>query len=488
MFFCTTFLYAQPQHEVQARRSQTTTPVPVQMSERIENIDGIWYHLHTVERGQTLYSISRTYDVAIDQIRRTIDKPEIQVDEILLIPANARRIPQRRNNFSDETDHKNDVSQTQNENIDILRKSFDNPLKTTLNVAFMLPLYLNEVDQIRVTRQNKTSIKPFSFITFYQGATLAAQAFENEEVKININVFDVTEDVNSATRLINNGRLNDMDIIVGPLFSRSFRAMSDFAKQREIFIVNPLSDRDDILDGNPFVIKINTSERNQLQILLNYVAPKSIGQRILIVSNDSLPNERERSEQAGLFFENNKTNFDTIMFFDISKERFSRFQNNLSETKSNTIVYLSDNEAFVSEILTRVSKQDNTSSTLYSLQKLSRFEVTEPVYLNDLQTHYVDPFFVNHDDEAVRSFERLFFEKFQTIPDNNAYIGYNVMKYVLSVLAVGNTNYGNYLETITHKNFPNWIRLRGTSPTRGLENQETNIIKIENSKLKRVNK
>jgi LysM repeat protein/ABC-type branched-subunit amino acid transport system substrate-binding protein len=488
MFFCTTFLYAQPRQEVQARRSQTAIPVSVQISERIENIDGIWYHLHTIERGQTLYSISRAYDVPINQIRRTVDKPEIQVDEILLIPANAERIPHRRNNFSDETKSTNNVLQVQNKNINISQRVFDNPPKTTLNVALMLPLYLNEVEQIRITpRMNQNSIRPFSFISFYEGASLVAQAFEDKNTTINVHVFDVTEDVNSATRLINNGRLNDMDIIVGPLFGRSFAVMSEYAKQQEIFIVNPLSPRDDILDNNPFVIKINTSERNQLQNLLSYVAQKSIGQRILIVSNDSLANEKERSEQTRLFFENRRKDFDTIIFIDISRENFSRFNNNLSDTKGNAIIYLSSNEAFVTQILSQTSKREQTTDVLYSLLKLSRFEVTEPMYLNDMQTHYVDPFFVDYTNEYVRDFERLFFENFGTIPDNNAYIGYNVMNFVFKILSIGNTNYGNYLETTTHESFQNKIRLQRTDPLRGLENQETNIFKIENSQLRKVN-
>jgi hypothetical protein len=370
------------------------------------------------------------------------------------------------------------------------QRVFDNPPKSTLNVALMLPLYLNDVEQIRVTpRMNRNDVRAFRFMTFYQGARLAAQNFENENIKINVHVFDITDDENTAVHLINSGRLNEMDIIVGPLFSRSFRVMSNFAKQQEIFIVNPLSDRDDILDDNPFVIKINPSENKQLQVLLNFVAEKNIGQRILILSNDSLPNEKERSAQARLFFEYTKSNFDTIIFIDILKEKFPKFQENLSELRNNAIVYLSNDEAFATQILTRIPTRETGSNILYSLQKLSRFEVTDPVYLNNLQTHYMDPFFINHNDENVKNFDLLFFENFETIPDAMAYKGYDVMNLVFGLLELGNTNYGNYLTPIiVHESLHNNIRLRRMNSSRGLENLETNMLKIENSTLKKVNK
>ncbi|MDR0437318.1 MAG: ABC transporter substrate-binding protein [Bacteroidales bacterium] len=483
MLLCTTWLFA-----------QTPTPVPVQISERIENIGGTYYHLHTVEKGQTLYSISRTYQVTADEIKRTINKPEIQIDEILMIPVSSERLRTLlRNNLLPEAkpEIRQDIKPEKTDivkPVDLIQEKFNNPLKTTLNVALMLPLHLNEVDQIRINSRDNAIPRPFRLISFYEGATLAAQAFEAENVKINVHVFDVPDDENSAASLINSGKLKNIDIIIGPLHLRPFRLMSDFAKQHGIFIINPISERDEILVDNPYVIKINPSEKNQLDALLRYVTKDQTKQQILVVSNDSLPNEKERSEQARLFFETHHSDFYTPVFVDISKNRFQTFSNLLSKTKRNAIIYLSNNPAFFTEILNQVPKRENSvEDVLFCLNRLSQFDHTEIQYLNNLQTHYTAPFFVDYNSERVRDFERLFFETYRTIPDNNAYMGYDVMNFVLTMLNIGNTNYGNYLETKTCKSFHNCIRLRRANPTQGLENQETNILKIEDGKLKRVN-
>ncbi|MCL2414472.1 MAG: ABC transporter substrate-binding protein [Bacteroidales bacterium] len=484
-----------------------TPPVPVQISEHIENIDGRYFILHRVEQGQTLFSISRAYEISVEQIRRTSDMLEIQIDEILLIPTNPPQRAQRQAEVQPEIvlietiaardvdGGRRSILHTSNEEnyeeaevYDTIRRIFDNPPRSVLNVALMLPLYLNEAAQIRITpNTSRGAIRPFSFISFYQGAMLAAQKFYHEDVEINVHVFDVTEDTNTAVRLINGRRLHNMDILIGPFFARSFSVVSNFAKQQEIFIVNPLSSRSEILDNNPFAIKINTSETNQLQALLNYAAQRSAGDRIFVLSNDSVPNDRELARQTRLFFEGIEYRFNNIFFLDISQEGFPRIQRDLATQTGNSFIFISNDDALVTAVLTRTPRRDHIPNTLYSLRHSPRFDVTDPFYLNNLQVHYIEPFFVDHDDERVMDFDRLFFQTFEGLPDERAYRGFDVMSFVLELLRIGNTNYGNYLESTLHKGLHNYIQLKRTNPLNGLENQQTNILRIKNSRLQKAN-
>jgi len=493
--------------------AQTTTPVPVQVSQHVENIDGRYYILHVVERGQTLFSISRAYQVAIEQIRRTSDMQSIQIGETLMIPTSppARpvaavpppvvtvtpietRVPiavETETIVETATETYTDAEYEkygEEQEIDTTPRIFNNPPRTTLNVALMLPLFLGEVEQIRITpRTNRAAIRPFSFVSFYQGAMLAAQQFYQEGIEINVHIFDVTEDTNSVVRLINGRRLHNMDVMIGPFFARSFAVASNFAQQQEIFIINPMSTRSEILDDNPFVIKINSSEQSRLKVLLNYAIQNSVGERIFVFSNDSIPGDKLLAKQTRTFFEDIKYRFDTVIFMDISKEGFAQVQRNMATRVGNSFIFVSNDDALVTAILTRTPRRDHVQNTLYSLRHSARFEVTDPLYLNNLQVHYVEPFFINHNDERVINFDRLFFETFQGLPDPLAYRGFDVMSFVLELLRKGNTNYGNYLETTLHKGFHNYIQLMRTKPTRGLENRQTNILRVRNSVLQKAN-
>src|SRR4051812_20128922 len=52
-FVLNTFLFAQQ-------------PSPIKKSDKIETIDGKKYYIHSVEKGQTLYSIAKTYSTTVD--------------------------------------------------------------------------------------------------------------------------------------------------------------------------------------------------------------------------------------------------------------------------------------------------------------------------------------------------------------------------------------------------------------------------------------
>ncbi len=496
--FCTVVLSAQkPQ------------PVPVEISKHIEKKDGAYYHLHKVEKGQTLYSISRTYQVKVADIQRTIDKPEIQTDEILWIPISAERLKtldkskiaehsdtssvqhtqQMKDTVTDISMATDTDSLLQKPDSVVQKKIFTNAPKDTLNVALMLPLYLNEVDQSEETRgrRGKKLPKSFSFMSFYEGAKMAAELFDSCDVKINMQIFDVTDDVKTATHLINSGRLENVDMIVGPVFLRSFKTMSDYAKEREIFIINPLSDRDEILLDNPYVMKVNPSNENKLNALINQVIQENEKQHILILFDTAVPQEEKYAEQMRLFFESFADSARMPVFINISKEKGAQIEAHLSDTKSNAIVYLSHNEAVITEILTQISKRDKSPNVLYCLHNLKQFDFTEVLYMNDLQTHYAETFFVNPNAGEVKNFELLFFDTYQTLPDKNAYIGFDVMNYVFQLLKNGNTNYGNLLETSVYKGFHNAFLMRRKDVSQGLENGEVNILKIEHSQLKKVN-
>ncbi|MDT8393612.1 MAG: LysM peptidoglycan-binding domain-containing protein [Bacteroidales bacterium] len=77
----------------------TTAQMPVTLlaqeiskSERVEFIDGKSYYMHIIEQGQTLYSLSKAYDVPVDEL--IFENPDaantLSIGQILQIPVNSR--------------------------------------------------------------------------------------------------------------------------------------------------------------------------------------------------------------------------------------------------------------------------------------------------------------------------------------------------------------------------------------------------------------
>ncbi|MFN2336379.1 MAG: LysM peptidoglycan-binding domain-containing protein, partial [Bacteroidales bacterium] len=73
-----------------ALQSQVPAPVPVEISKQKIASEGRVYYIHQVMKGQTLYSISRAYNVTVDQVSRenVLHDNGIQVGQMLRIPVN----------------------------------------------------------------------------------------------------------------------------------------------------------------------------------------------------------------------------------------------------------------------------------------------------------------------------------------------------------------------------------------------------------------
>lgn len=71
-------------------QAQVPAPVPVEISKQKFASEGKVWYMHQVMKGQTLYSISRAYNVTVDQIssENAIQDNGIQEGQILRIPAN----------------------------------------------------------------------------------------------------------------------------------------------------------------------------------------------------------------------------------------------------------------------------------------------------------------------------------------------------------------------------------------------------------------
>ncbi len=115
-----------------------------------------------------------------------------------------------------------------------------------LNVAVLLPFYLyentkrTEIDSSKYQKGkriykviNRTDdwIYPGSlgFLEMYEGILLAADTLRSQGLDINLHVFDIKSDTIEVTRLIQSGRLDSMDLIIGPVHSRNLSIVAAYA-------------------------------------------------------------------------------------------------------------------------------------------------------------------------------------------------------------------------------------------------------------------
>src|ERR1035437_6786311 len=206
--------------------AQQPTPPLIKKSEKIETIDGKKFYIHPVEKGQTLYSIAKTYSTTVDiilsnnqeaidglkagnklkipfsgntdAIKKEIEKQSSPKESSRTEPVQPKKEIVSKPSAKDTTSQKHFVvADSKNlTNVSLPSSTKDTTgidVKYTmkneadLNVAVFLPLALNSIDEINVDKisigEEKMPEDVRTGIEFYEGVKFAFDSLKKDGFK-----------------------------------------------------------------------------------------------------------------------------------------------------------------------------------------------------------------------------------------------------------------------------------------------------------------
>lgn len=359
--------------------------------------------------------------------------------------------------------------------------------RRTYNVALMVPLYLNNIGGIDASKANASKSqrsRAMKFLQFYEGFMLATEALEKQGLKLDLTVLDVTDNVASAEKALEDIRDKELDLIVGPFFGNSFEVIEEYAKSNGIVVVNPLSNRESVIEDNPNVVKAKAGTMGMILSISSLVKNRYPNANVFIVSrekaSDSLfltqlehhlnravddqvtvsgdeflqfaRNESERMEMGSRIvptlevegqvystddFQNGGT--DKVVL-DNPVKRYSysemgKVKSQLSGVRPNVIVAYGNDNVFATQMLNTLTRTaDRFPITLVCAPDWSKNEKLLVDNLLKMNAIYVSDFFVDYNDDAVKRFVLRFRQKYVAEPQKYAFEGYDIGYYFLNAL------------------------------------------------------
>ncbi len=355
-------------------------------------------------------------------------------------------------------------------------------------VALMVPLYLNEVGNLDMTKENLPRLhkaRSLSFVQYYEGFMMAVETLEREEgLRLDLTVIDVTDNVSTADRALSQIRGMDLDMIVGPFFGKSFAVVEEYAKEHNIVVVNPLSTRESVIVNNPNVVKVKPGEIGQIMTISNLVKNLYNDSNVFIVSKERSAdtaflnqleyhlnlavnnevrvsgdefmhfarNESERLEMGSRMvktvevegqvyttddFKNGTTN-EVVLANPVKRypySEISKVKSQLSGVRNNVIVAYGDDNVFATQMLNTLAKEtDRFPITLVCAPDWAKFEKLLVENLLQMNAIYLDDGFVDYKSEAAKQFVRRFRSKYAAEPQGYAFEGYDMAMFFLSAL------------------------------------------------------
>jgi LysM repeat protein len=436
-------------------RAGDTLLIPVK-KETVENKPKVTqpgdadYIRHKVEKGETLYRLSVKYGVSVEEILKCNEGLDLGLKEgsVIRIPRKGNVKPGFVEPTEQQSEDKEDTEFSDTRNQDIagvadIPMRFKNKSdclsgaqkKKEYRVALLLPL------DHEPNPENKQARVAFQFLG---GVEVAKELHLPSGVTINWEVFNTGEhdDTTTLKRILASGNLNDMDLLVGPLYASGLGLVSAFAATRKIPLISPTVRSPALLRGNPYVIKATPSPESFTEGIADYLVNKFNN---IIVYYPSNPSD---SAQAGILFRELKSRKGvSVHQAFVGKNSPMDFVKSGSE---NIIYYPSKNELAVSGFLTglrNIKKTDNI--TVMGEESWLRFRNFDPDYYNQVNLHVPVTGFVSNEIEELQLFVTFFTDKFKTSPEVYAYKGFDVACFVTDMLAL----YGNSLpECVSFEN------------------------------------
>lgn len=422
---------------------------------------------HLVQPMETFYSISKKYQVPIEEIKKANPGTNApRAGEYLNIPSPA-----------DQPDSED------RPNCDKLKKSRNH----IYQVALMIPLYLEQTmdsawaESIDAVVAGEVSA--FRFIQFYEGFMLAADSMRRQGMNLKISVYDVDHQAYKLRKALADPQLGEMDLIVGPFLKNSFTEVADFARMHQIPIVNPLSARQDILKDNPFVFKVTPSAESQPESLSKLVKRDFPDHNVILY----IANKYQNTELIARIREAIEGSLDEgtppVRVVDYASDSIRGFLDFASMTIPNLIVVYAENEALPAALLSKLNAvKSDYPVTVIGMPEWDTFNNLESGYMLNLNGHIFQSSYINFEDENVKGFYRRYRADYLDEPQEYAVAGFTSAYYFLQALYQYGSDFTDCLDDLKFPMMQNQFRFQKTEGG-GYDNLYWNIMQYYDYRL-----
>lgn len=436
------------------------------------------YVTHFVEPKETLYSLSKEYNVTIDSIKWVNNglPGGLKVGQLINIPI--LKV------------YKDSVS---------FEVTFDSTaIQASYEIALLLPFYLDLMEEAKDTSGKQAEqinealfAKSKYAIEFYQGFLMAVDSMTKAGMNIKLSVYDTANDTAKVSKLIRDSALIETDLIVGPLFFDEFLLVADFAKRHDIHIVSPVKQSNKILLGNKQVSKVASSDPVLMRFLGKYLYDSLRTKNLIMVYPDHIKEIRNAELIKSAFLNQLRESNDSLLVrppkeIKWNEKRFIEVKAALDSSKQNILIVPSEDQAFVTRFISMMSMLDDTTISIYGLEQWKKFDNIDVDYLHSLNVHLILSDFLCYQKESVKSFEKEYTKQYQAIPDDFAYLGFDVAWYYTHLLKNYGLNFEAAFENFKSETLCHKFDFFKTGFESGFENHSVFIVRYEDFEVKQV--
>jgi LysM repeat protein len=477
-------------------RIPLVTAAPPKETMTVQQPDTAKFIVHKVEKGETVYSITRRFSLSEKQLLACNPGLEagLREGQLLVVGEKKKRFFAPK----DQKDNRQTITVREKALPDKVDSSlflpFNKPAKTQYNVALMLPFQLNHALGLDLTALVKSNASfpmlPSLAVDFYLGFRQAVDSLASPDFSVNLQLYDVDErDSSKLTKLVAAPAFSSLDMVFGPLHVSGFKTLSKKAAEMRIPMVSPLTQQNKILFNNIYISKTNPSQFTLLETLADYCIDSLMKTKANVILMTMMEKDRRESAYVQAFkqYFNDKV---TGLGRQADTVRPARGMEGLKAVYmpdvKNIVVCLSGNQVMIADFTTQLAMfADKKDMMLCGWESVTGMDNIDQEYLNQLRFTFPHQFNVTN-LAAYKSLSHYYKSKQEALPSEYYFIGYDIAYYYLKHLKEQGPDFIYKLDTFPMET--RYMRFRYSRPDQmtGFDNRGVFIFRYDSYEVKKT--
>jgi lysM domain-containing protein len=354
--------------------------------------------LHIVKPKETIYGISKQYNITKEDLLRANPKLEngLMIGDTILITSSS---PQ--------------PTTTPTDNNAIVQKA-------TYRIAYMLPFSAEE-------DKNSTNID--RFIEFYRGSLLAMEKIKEQGISLEVYTFDTQLGTTKINDILKNGIPKTVDMIIGPAYPEQVAIVADYAKKNNVIQIVPFTSQISNSDRFALQYQFNPSSADLDKAIINNILDKHKTDNVFIVNfasqNSKSYHLPERLEKA---LKSNSIKYTKLKANSLTADNISA----LNRNANNLIVLSSCSTQEFKDFVGAVSA-DNKNYTFVVENDIFNYAKADKSLKNKNFVTY-SLFNATPEDKYLNAYSRYFTVRTQQSTPNYDLLGYDITLYFCKAL------------------------------------------------------
>ena len=493
--------------------------------EPFKSIDDKFYY-HRMKPKETLYSLSRKFNIKMKRILK--DNPEYDVSRPIAEGSVVKlALKQIDRNVLEaelrwEKRQAKEIQQVRSEEMEKYEESYPNtfPLardslvegmeqqavgdtlfivpdivreQRHVKVALMLPLYVKEnklplseeeipVDTLGVNVRNerwRLSSRTEPFLQFYQGVLMAVDSLKRLGYTIELHVYDTERDPNTVQSLVGELNLLSPDLIIGPVYPNTYKAVAEQLGNRTIPMIFPLSSRGCDSLRFPNFVQLNISTASLVEEMADWIVANGAQAHLINIIPDGGARAGDEGRLTGLvqtrLRENGMNDMTNCQWRP--QMHLDSLRKIMKPGVENIILFPTINEAAASRTLPVLSAlADQFRITVIGFPDWLKFTSIDEEVLFKLNVKMMTNSYVDYQGDVAKEFSAKHRNYFYSEPSNMANRAFDM---VMCFIPLVDAERGNTLNALREKDISGAFtrfRFHTASGLDGLENRGLYLI------------